>query len=226
MFMKLKDLGLLDENIAQTALSSASYNHYLQRWGGGTNPNRIGDGGYSTVTDDPSDPHMVRKYGHNPMHPDNEKPRRRDGFEVFIQYLIDHDLMDNNHFPKVYVNKKITDKSGAYINKFQVERLIEGSDLSIQERAFVEEQNFEPTVLSAFDDDEIIDGMAACIENAIHNPARGKRTLKSESLLEACHIIADIMLDSGARSDVHQANIMFRRTPYGVQLVINDPLTF
>lgn len=223
--MKLKDLGLLDENIAQTMASSVNYNHPLRSLGGTTNSGRLGDGAYSVVTNDRSDPHMVRKYGHKPLKPD--APIKRDGFEVFIQYLMDHDEMDNIHFPKVYTNKKITDTTGAHINKFQVERLVPGSALSIQERAFIEEQNFEPNVLSAFDDSEIIDGMAACVENGVVNAARGKRTIKSESLLEACRIVREaIKATPGSRTDIHQDNIMFRRTPYGVQLVLNDPITF
>lgn len=179
------------------------------------NKNSIASGDNSNVTNDRSDPHMVRKYNKNPM------DDAADGFEAFINYLIDHDLMDNIHFPQVYEVKHLDDTTGTHVNKFQIEKLIKLESLSREELVALTNSHFNPELVTA---DPFF--IATTVSDAVTYPAQLNMKVKMESLKEALQIISDIRKEERRHLDIHANNLMVRRTPYGPQLVIADPFTY
>lgn len=219
-------LQLLAEDIAQTQVSTQKFNHRLNRIGRADG--ELGAGAFSKVVSD-RDPHLVKKYSHTALH---DGPRagdrqgrvyNKDGFDVFVRYLAEHDLMDNIHFPKVYQAKRIEDNNDAHINKYQMERLLESDALNRQEWVFVEENYFNP---QTFDEDIDLYDMALVLRRSLMDERSRERYIKMDSLKEAMAIIKRIADEENMRIDMHEGNFMWRRTSVGVQLVLSDPLSF
>lgn len=190
--------------------------------------NRIRQSEFSVVTHKENDPHMVRKHNYRPMDPKASRRFRTDGFNFFVQELINRDAMDNIYFPKVYSMKKISDDSNQYIHTYKTEKLYDMKQLSREELLKICEEIFGPDDMSNdFDENDLISIIAGKIEYALIN--YDYSDIKSDELINALQILAGIAKDAikspeKYRLDVHTQNIMARRTPYGPQLVINDPL--
>lgn len=206
---------ILGEDLAQAEVTDRKY--------GGTfnfdkdklkTGDELGRGVFSKVTPDPTDPHMVRKQTKVPI--GKQHKDKADGFNAYVKMIIDNHLMDNIHFPKVYKVDNKTDQNGTQRHKYQIERLQEITSLSKEEfEALVETHLLRP-VHNAEQLAERIDG--ACTSEYERN-----LYIRMESLKDACETI-DMLDDvSDFRLDIHEGNLMVRRTPYGPQLVISDP---
>lgn len=183
---------------------------------------------YSKVKDVKNEPHMVRKYNHRPMDKYAHKRNAVDGFNYFIEQLIEKEETDNIHFPKVYSMKKIVDDNDNFIHTYDIEKLIPGFRLTKDELVKVCTESFgEEEGSDQYDEDDLQRIIAGKIIYAIEK--NDYTDIISDSLIEALNIITDIIksavkIKRGHRLDIHSDNIMYRRTPYGVQLVINDPI--
>lgn len=209
-------LELIGEDIAQTRVTDHKYggefNHEknLKR-----TSNELGRGRFSKVMGMKKDPHMVQKK--TIMKVGNPHPTQEDGFTAYIDLLLANDLMDNIHFPKVYEDSKVTDKTGTERHKYTMERLVELSALSDEEIESIGTTHFHRMVYSP-------ESIAEKIDEACQNNYGRKTFIKLESLRDACEIVQEIAEASRFRLDLHEGNVMARRTPYGLQLVISDPL--
>lgn len=189
----------------------------------------LGKGKFSSVRPDRTDPHMVKKYNHTPLDPNSEGERTGDGFDLFIDYLIKNKLQDNIHFPRVYTSKRITDREGNHISKYQMETLVRGRDLSEEESWFVHDHLFDLGLDGAdfgtnVDRADLMDSIGL----ALHACMSGRTCdfIKLKSIVSACKIIGEMVNTVEANLDMHTDNFMFRRTPHGLQLVITDPLSY
>jgi hypothetical protein len=206
---------ILGEDIAQTQVTD-------RRYGGKMNFNgdwrqkkgELGRGIFSKVTPDRKDPHMVQKRSTNPMGPDHHI--KADGFEQYVRMLVDNDLMDNIHFPKVYKANTSTDTTGTHRNTFTIERLADISSISEEEFQSLAERCLLRPVYDA-------KGLADRIAGACASAYDRKTYIKMETLLEACELIEAMDNVADFRLDIHDGNLMVRRTPHGLQLVISDP---
>lgn len=143
-------------------------------------------------------------------------------------------LTDNVHFPKVYKSGKITDRRGKHLDTYQIERLIPHSSVSAQEifacaSAIFDEKKVDENGFRLSEHGDIsgiISGLA------VHEHDELAEAVTSESLMEA---IAGIRhcIQKGRRqfdrsvsvfADLHSDNLMYRRTPHGLQLVFSDPI--
>lgn len=182
----------------------------------GTNP----AGAFSTVVAD-RDPHLIRKYSKTRLSEDDV-----DGFRLFIQYLIDSNEMHNPHLPKVYEVKTVRDGKGYRVESYRIEKLLDS-------------KNVEENLLKAYVDEITgvdTDGMEHrqrhnFLSNRISDAIEGysSKLFTQQPIEDACRIISDAINDLSAHyvdvvNDVHQANVMYRRTPQGIQVVINDPI--
>ena len=194
----------------------------------------LGGGTQASVKDHPHDPHLVKKHNVKAYPDDNGK--LTDGFNSFVNYLIEHDLMDNVHFPKVYDIKEIVDKNGRKIYTYDMEKLVKSEDLSREElEAFCERTFIPETVI------EFLDDAATAPTRGDHEPYRLRlldkftnvfdsalnygnvADLQDESLKFAFEIIHQIATHLQKNSDLHHSNYMWRRSSTGVQIVITDP---
>ncbi len=217
--MKITDL--LERQIETQIEPDAKYSKRLRR---GTPKYKQNSeyGNSARVSPSKTDPHMVVKNDKNP----NEQA---DNYNRYIQELIKLDLIDTNpHFPRVYNIKKITDKYNKFIYKYVMEKLVKWEALSVEE-------------METMADTVIIEPLPA----DFNNWGEGKRwsycyneimvvlekeandydnLIKQKTLKYAIAQIKQIGTHIRVRpNDIGGDNIMFRRTPFGLQLVITDP---
>ena len=181
-----------------------------------------GSGGSSVVAPHKTDPHLMTKHNHRPIQDGNKY--QRDGFSFFINYIIDNGMTDNVHFPRIYSMKKIIDKNGKYIHKYDTEKLLHSHQINRKEFAKI----FQELTNKEADEryESVENQLIGLIVDAIH--AGVYTELKSKDIVEACKLLTNCTSDAikagYAGLDIFSNNIMYRRTPIGVQLVINDPI--
>ena len=69
--------------------------------------------------------------------------------------------------------------------------------------------------------------MAKLFSDSINQTLSGtsKGLIKDETLMEALSYLKQFMKSAdNVMYDIHKGNIMYRRTPHGLQLVLNDPV--
>jgi hypothetical protein len=197
----------------------------------GSEKNVLGKGHYSTVSKDKTDPHMVKK--HNIRFDDEGL----DTYDQFAQYIINNKLYENPYFPKIYQHKTIVDKNENPLHKFQIEKLEEVTNLSIEEIEHIYRIIFKkPESQKKMADKkykgfmkhvkkrllaQITSQMRAAIE--FNNPTDFKDSNIVEAIRELHNFLSKECKE--CELDLHPGNIMARRTPYGVQLVITDPVS-
>lgn len=178
----------------------------------------MGFGYFSVTRTDKSDPHMVIKR-HKKAYDFKE------GFDIFAQNVVDNKLYKNIHFPKIYKSTDIKDKENQSIKKWQIERLYPFKSLSEKELIHLVESYFYPSSFENFLSHgekmirfKIVDILKVAIYKGNYDP------IKSDELKNALAIIKKMYENqTGIMLDLHQGNVMIRRTPYGNQLVITDP---
>jgi len=228
----MKILDLLERQIS-TNVEDKTYKGKLRRAGGGWDQETA----FSKGREHKSDPHMFQKYNHTPLAKDAV-----DGYDVFIRYLITHDI-DNPHFPNVYNVKKINDQDTSYITKFDVEKLLGYKQVSVAELLVILDTSFNHDEYTAkwikelesnmenfkegdwlYDHKlgELADSIASRIDFCLHD----LKSARSGSLKQAIKVLNTIRNEESLRVDIHRENVMFRRTGHGLQLVINDPFSF
>ena len=206
-------LDLLGEDITNTRFSDSKYRGQFSKADRMTST-ELGRGSFSKVMAD-RDPHMVRKQSIRPMGRGAED--LADGFDAFVQMLIDEGLMDNIHFPKVYKAHRSHDVTGQHKSKYVIEKLERfGTNLRRDEIAQIEETHMVP----GYDEDY---SMTDRIYDSCRSAKARERYIRMDSLKEACAALEHMAATSDFRLDIHGQNIMVRRTPHGLQLVLADP---
>jgi hypothetical protein len=197
-------------------------------------------GAFSSVKDDKHDPHMVKKYHHGPVgdgSPDSEIGE--DAYVYFAKWLAKQNVT-NPHLPRIYDIKKIQDSAGKFIYKYQVEKLNSATELGLEElmnvfgqhfvsdtvaQQVADELDFEAGVDTPANKKILIHVMGRFCEQMVRE---GCKNIKSESLREALGLIQKFLKDHGEKEfslDIENSgNIMFRRGPHGLQLVLTDPV--
>jgi len=217
------------ETIVNTEIKpDQRYHGHLRQDKDKTSDDEFNGSAFSKVKPIKNEPHMVRKYNHRPMDTNSRNRLSVDGFNLFIEQLIERGETDNIHFPRVYSIKKIVDDDNQYIHTYNIEKLLSSYSLSKQELLKICEESFGEDADSVkFDKDQLEEIITGKINYALRHNYYDDIT--SESLLEALKILNNIVkyvvkLKRGHRLDLHSKNIMYRRTPTGIQLVINDPI--
>lgn len=184
----------------------------------------LGNGGFSAVKPHSKDPHMVKKHNTGPA------AAEIDGYNVYVGLLVDHDLMDNPHFPRVYNATQIKDKKGNFINTFDIEKLEDFMHLSPEDAEAIVRNHFQKGVID-IDPKWFVDGesyfLADVIADRVHDALYyGDFSQLKGKFAEAVQTLNKIFHDEGLirNLDMHSGNVMMRRTPHGPQLVITDPL--
>lgn len=193
------------------------------RAGNDDDESALGQGNYSTVKNDRNDPHMVRKHHHMPI-----DDRVEDGYVDFVNYLIKNKIQGVN-LPRIYDIKEITDRDGQKIYKYQLEKLLPVKEISFEElqsiinRTIDAEYETEDDVNEEGNKRHVLRQFGRDLEKCLI--AGDYRRIKDEELINTLQTIKnytitkkDAWLDMG-----NAGNLMFRRGPTGLQLVIADP---
>jgi hypothetical protein len=221
----------LIEDLVNADIARKRFNGTLKRkdTGYALSGKQLSNGSQASVKADPNDPHMIKKHN-TKVYPEKSiiqgfKPTRaNDGFNDYIEYLINNNLTDNIHFPKVYNVKTIIDKNGDKIHTYTMERLIETDTLTVEQiEAFLENNLSEKWQDSVKWTSHPIEYVVRLITNCIQGTRDMDEIFTNKELISAISIIKQIKNTISAQIDLSVHNIMWRRTPYGMILVFTDP---
>lgn len=197
----------------------------------------IGGGAFGTAFQHESRPGEVTK---------TSKPTKDltgDGYYKYISTILKNNRMQSNpYFPKIYGMKVYQTPDEWYFYVVKMEKLYPLTDLSEDEMAAIVEKtlhikHFTPDDASASlnDVDETLRKVIATIERGIghgnHQNFPNKRdvtaltNIKDPQLKQAVMVSKQFTRSGEHNNDIHSANVMFRRTQHGAQLVITDPLS-
>lgn len=231
--MKLKDL--FEDRQHETKASLKNYSGKLSHSDAAWDDPKSGS--FSSVKDDNKDPHMVKKYHHGPLGKQSDDEEIMDAYVFFALWMTKQNI-NNPCLPRIYDIKKIKDKTGKFIYKYQIERLISGTELEVDDlwqiydRYFVRNENTEKIVKQVkyrFQDPNEAKNMVRVMGSACEAYIEGKFDMISDdSLKEALDLVAKFVKEYSSKGftlDIENSgNIMFRRGPYGYQLVLSDPV--
>lgn len=188
----------------------------------------LGSGVATTVYQKKTQPHEVKKITFHVV----------DFYESylfeFLKVCIEH--QGNPFFPKIYSVQVLRERDHGYFAVYvTMEKLHQLEDLTWGEISFLYRKLFDISVKKATelrairDKEDAIIFLARLVKtqvDKIHGlnvPAYGVKP--SPQLEMALRELGSILKKvPGAFADIHKDNIMFRRTPYGVQLVLSDPV--
>lgn len=176
---------------------------------GDPNVHHLGSGSFASAYTHKDNPHDIWKSSRH-MSADGHDI---DGFYYYLKALESFKGNTNPYFPR-FRNIRINKRGNKMQYTVQVEKLFPLSSLYEDEaKALLRRMYIHPAL-----DDTIV----GAINDAVFKP----KLIKDEQLLEAGRFIRRVMKKYKLDDDMHLENIMVRRTPYGAQLVITDPLGY
>lgn len=181
-------------------------------------PGFLGSGNFSVVSQDRSDPHMVTKTARG------TKETEIDGFWIYSQYILKYKLWENPYFPRIYAKKTFTDKTRKSINRAQIEKLTPPSDLNDSEIAFLYRKMFGEEV-DPKKTNHNVHTLSTRVEEEVVSKSFKNKDKYDSSYVRAVTILHKIAGKHDLIIDIWGDNIMIRRGPHGVQLVITDPFS-
>jgi hypothetical protein len=236
--MKLDEI--IQTNVTNNKLNTSFKQTDKFSPGNRANPHKMLGGGVRyNAYDDDNDPHMIRK---STNAPNLKKHVMDDANKEYVKALVDQQLTGNNIWvPRVYDFTTTTDDDGNEHYDYRMEKLVASNDVredevldSVKNLLGPYYDNDEYINLSAphdytSDSDadlggafDITDYVAGLLWEMIE---MGSYVTTVPELNQALKLIHDVWnSNTYFNLDLHGHNIMYRRTPVGVQLVINDPL--
>lgn len=200
--------------------------------------NVLGKGTASVVFNDKNDPHMVNKKSHEVNFNKGSEGfsmGRYDGFRDYAKFIIDNKLADKNPwFPRIYEMKNFSHTdSGQNVQKYKIEKLIGLQNLTQQEIDFLYKKLFSIETDDDHDYSNKMEDLEILVNYISIGFTRGESyleyardiTIEDNTLSQAIDYVMKfknqykISLD-----DWTLDNLMFRRTSYGPQIVIVDPV--
>ena len=177
--------------------------------------------------------HFASAYSHKDRPQDVRKVSRQaqaygkggagvDGFYHYMKELSNHEDNSNPYFPKFRGITIYEDPDGGIVYSAQMERLFPMRKLRRREKVAVLEKMLgdrEEAGVSEF----------TSISSVIREVIQGydiKNHVVDEELIKAAEFINHVAKKHKIGNDIHDDNIMIRRSPYGSQVVITDPLSF
>lgn len=186
-------------------------------------PDELGRGIFSRVTTHADDPHLITKYQMR-----SNDGYIRDLFNEYAEIIALHKLWNLIHFPRVYAIKKIVDDAGNSLHEWKIEKLVPLSAVSKNDIESLSERYFSPKIIRKLVDEKYhISEFCYVIERSIQYEKWDN--FVDDTLREAGKVLYEIykVLDKkypyNVSFDLHEDNIMFRRTHTGLELVFSDP---
>lgn len=205
----------------------------------------LGSGTFASAYTNPKTiPHDVRKISKQQDRHDI------DGFFFYMQGLADNPDNTNPYFPrfreiKIYTHEHDEDppfkdeRKDRITYSAQMERLYHLKEMSRTEEDAILAKMLGPDRVTPNDVaqgtiDQILkttsrpfNGRAMrVIKFLLNEPQKIKDDIVDEDLINATSWLREFSRTSGLRFDIHHENIMYRKTPYGPQMVITDPYSY
>lgn len=167
----------------------------------------IASGGEATVYNDVNDPHMAVRSVHR---------KRDDSYWKYIEAIVKNKMTGNNPYvPRVY-------KFDKNKQKFQLEKLVPMHSMDDKELDYIAEtiglieRGPDPWDRAKW-------AKVSLIVTFIRDAMYKKLETIPEDLQQVLKLILSLKA-TNSTDDISEDNVMVRRTPYGPQLVITDPL--
>ena len=214
---KLKGPGIRGVNLSFPYDSTT--NTYLPK----KDVSRLGSGISSIALSKKSKPHEVKRITHTVR---NGAGLNDDPYLNFLKVAVKH--QDNPYLPRIYSVKTFLSTEGNYTYYVDLERLHSWKELSWAQWAYLFKKFFGTQIR---DNREIYSKQGAAekfaedFKKTVHDFYKKTHgVIISKYLNDALKLISPFV--ENFYIDLHQENIMFRFTPYGVQPVITDPLYY
>lgn len=192
------------------------------------NPRNLGTGNFSKVRST-RDPHVVKK---SSISTTRGNPELDDAYWDFVNLVLKNKLWENPYFPRFYRKTSIQGEKDTSHHSVEMERLesIEkapNEDLIPMIRKALNKKGREYVKAKAEEvggKGALIFAFSTVINSAVYD---GNLSLiGDDELAKALKILNLYAKNSSVKIDIHEENIMARRTPVGLQLVITDPFSF
>lgn len=150
-----------------------------------------------------------------------------DAYYVYIK-TIQNEASGNPWYPRVYSINTTKDKENTISYNIKLEHLKEFKELTSEEIINLAQNIFhEDDVRDKFKQNRIPVPnyiTASILAQMIRDVVKGKIQTTDEKLIEAAKVINQLIKKYRFGNDITYRNIMVRRTQYGYQLVLVDPL--
>jgi len=184
---------------------------------------QLGRGVEAVVVKDKIGPGVIKVLG-------NDLEIRKD---PYMQYILmsRRYANENPYLPRVESIQKFADPNTSSMWKprsyyvIKLEKLAPLQSLSSEEAAFIFNTIFG-TNLELTTDTNLITMLYWAFEGAGPLMAPELKPIVDRRLLAVKHLIEKIVSTTNASMDMHKGNVMIRRTPYGAQLVVTDPVIY
>jgi hypothetical protein len=221
--MKLKDI----QEAFDTNISHINYedifdppDHTFKNW----SSNELGRGTFSTVKRDVNDPHLI----------DKEQRVKQvydltDLFDDYAEIIAKERLWELIHFPRVYSIKTYRDQKGEKRSNWKMEKLIPIDKISKEEIKRLTQRYFIPSIIEEIAEKDY-DYSEFSYHLDIPVSMDNLSSIKDSTLRTALEKLTEIYTDlarkygeTDVELDLHEDNIMFRRTQHGLEVVFSDP---
>lgn len=195
----------------------------------------LGSGLYANVIQNDNHPNEVTKIS-NAI-----DSLSKDGYFLFLTSIVKNErLQSNPYLPKIYNIKIYKNADSKYYYVLTMEKLFPVRQLNdheveaILDRAFHikgskksgnHNQSDPMRILLTSIDSALMAPKEFYLDSVKNQSANSMTNIKDPSLKQALMIIKKFIRDDKAINDIHDGNVMFRRTSVGAQLVITDPLS-
>lgn len=130
----------------------------------------------------------------------------------------------NPYVPEIYKIIKIRDSNGQIIPRYEMRSYEPWSNFKKPELVSILAK-ISPVEVESMDPDYTADDIWSVITGLVYHAARADKETEDPELNQVMEIIRNVVASNPAFDyDMHSGNFLIRRTPYGPQLVITDPV--
>ena len=146
-----------------------------------------------------------------------------DAYYAYIQAV--KPLMGGNPYvPEIYKIIKIRDSNGKIIPRYEMRSYEPWRNFKKPELVSILAK-ISPAEVESMDPDYTSDEIWFAITGLIHHAVKADKETEDPELNQVMEIIRNVVASNPAFDyDMHSGNFLIRRTPYGPQLVITDPV--
>jgi hypothetical protein len=185
----------------------------------------LGSGAYSTAIERDNAPGEITKVS-KPI-----RDLKEDGYFRYLTTILrEQRLQGNPYLPKIYKVKIYRDKDGLFFYILNMEKLYNIRSASEEELEAMVDKAFNEVPVEEDNYTSKKEALLLSLSNYIEQCIRKDdvKNIKDDDLHDAMVFISEAQRSGRTRGsrhlDIHDGNIMMRRTSVGPQLVLTDPL--
>ena len=188
----------------------------------------LGSGSFASVYAHEDRPHDVRRISRPSADPD--------AYQAYIEALENNPDYDNPYFPQIHEVTTYQGRAPATVISVKAGRLRKLYELRTEEIQAVLErwfgEDYEKVLAKVYPiggpgfrgEDSISYYIVPDLVRRLIETKKLRKMVVDQELLRAINFMDEKVLKKGVQSDLGINNLMFRRSPSGIQIVITDPV--